>query len=248
MREIVLDTETTGLDPYKGHRLVEIGCLELINFIPTGKTFHVYIHPERQMTPEAFAVHGLSTEFLAQFSPFREVAASFLDFIGQAPLVIHNAGFDLKFLNAELSWLERPALTNPIIDTLSLARRKFPGSPASLDALCRRFGVDNSSREKHGALVDAELLAIVYLELNGGRQPNLSFDSALENEGFTQEQQAEKLLALRPHRKPRLFTIPQEELQAHSGLLETLNAPQWNLPDILVEQKAVMSKKTATAA
>lgn len=227
MREIVLDTETTGLDPYKGHRLVEIGCLELKNYIPTGKTFHVYVNPERQMTPEAFAVHGLSTEFLAKFSPFREVAAAFLSFIEDAALVIHNAGFDLKFLNAELSWLKLPPLSNKIIDTLPLARRKFPGSPANLDALCRRFSINNSTREKHGALVDAELLAQVYLELNGGRQPHLGFESPANDDDPTQEQRVEKLTASRPYRAPRNFEVSSEERQAHRALLENLGATPW---------------------
>lgn len=227
MREIVLDTETTGLDPYKGHRLVEIGCLELINYIPTGNTFHIYINPERDMTPEAFAVHGLSTEFLTQFSPFRDHVDPFLNFIGGAPLVIHNAAFDLKFLNAELGWLNLPSLSNAIIDTLQVARRKFPGSPASLDALCRRFEIDNSSRQKHGALLDAELLAHVYLELNGGRQPHLIFDTALEKAEKGQQENGEQTVALRPPRPPRIFEVSQEEHQAHRALLEALGAPPW---------------------
>ncbi len=174
MREIVMDTETTGLDPAEGHRIVEIGAVELLNHLPTGRVYHQYINPERDMPAEAFAVHGLSAERLAREPVFAAVAEAFLAFIGDAPLIIHNAAFDMKFLNAELSALGIPALpADRAVDTLAIARRRFPGSPAGLDALCRRFGVDNSAREKHGALLDSELLAEVYLELIGGRQPDL---------------------------------------------------------------------------
>ncbi len=174
MREIVMDTETTGLDPAEGHRIVEIGAVELLNHLPTGRVYHQYINPERDMPAEAFAVHGLSAERLAREPVFAAVAEAFLAFIGDAPLIIHNAAFDMKFLNAELSALGLPALpADRAVDTLAIARRRFPGSPAGLDALCRRFGVDNSAREKHGALLDSELLAEVYLELIGGRQPDL---------------------------------------------------------------------------
>lgn len=174
MREIVMDTETTGLDPAEGHRIVEIGAVELLNHLPTGRVYHQYINPERDMPAEAFAVHGLSAERLAREPVFAAVAEAFLAFIGDAPLIIHNAAFDMKFLNAELSALGLPALpAERAVDTLAIARRRFPGSPAGLDALCRRFGVDNSAREKHGALLDSELLAEVYLELIGGRQPDL---------------------------------------------------------------------------
>jgi len=174
MREIVLDTETTGFEPSEGHRIVEIGAVELFNHMPTGRTYHQYINPERDMPAEAFAVHGLAEDFLRRHPVFKAVGAAFLDFIGDARLVIHNAAFDIKFLNAELGWAGLPKLSwDRVTDTLGMARQKFPGSPASLDALCRRFGVDNSAREKHGALLDSEILAEVYLELIGGRQPDL---------------------------------------------------------------------------
>ena len=178
MREIVLDTETTGLDPSNGDRIVEIGCLELVNRLPTGKTYHVYINPERDMPREAEAVHGLSAAFLADKPVFAEIAEEFIAFVKGAALIIHNAAFDMKFLNAELALMGRDDLRGAeIIDTLTMARKKFPGAPASLDALCRRFGVDNSGRDLHGALIDSELLAGVYLELSGGRQPGLVFQA-----------------------------------------------------------------------
>ncbi|MFV0473391.1 MAG: DNA polymerase III subunit epsilon [Pikeienuella sp.] len=174
MREIVMDTETTGLDPAEGHRIVEIGGIELLNHMPTGRIYHQYINPERDMPAEAFAVHGLSEERLAKEPVFKKIAADFVKFVGDAKLVIHNASFDMKFINAELRWVGLdPISTDRAIDTLAMARKRFPGSPAGLDALCRRFGVDNSAREKHGALLDSELLAEVYLELIGGRQPDL---------------------------------------------------------------------------
>lgn len=174
MREIVLDTETTGFEPSEGHRIVEIGAVELLNHLPTGNTFHQYINPQRMMPKEAFDVHGLGDDFLRYKPLFRDVGQAFLDFIGDAKLVIHNASFDMKFLNAELEWAGLPGLPSQrAVDTLMMARSKFPGSPASLDALCRRFGVDNSRRDKHGALLDSEILAEVYLELIGGRQPDL---------------------------------------------------------------------------
>lgn len=177
MREIVLDTESTGLDPDQGHRVVEIGCVELFNFIPTGKTFQCYINPDRDMPIEAQNVHGLSAEFLSDKPRFEDIAEAFTDFIADSPLIIHNAGFDMKFLNAEL----RAASYQPIpfdraVDTVQMARRKYPGQPASLDALCKRFGIDNSARDYHGALLDAQLLAEVYLELRGGRQPDLAVE------------------------------------------------------------------------
>jgi DNA polymerase III subunit epsilon len=174
MREIVLDTETTGLDPYQGHRLVEIGCVELINRIPSGQTFHRYINPQRDMPAEAFGVHGLSEEFLKDKPPFYEVCDDFVAFLGDARLVIHNAAFDIGFLNAELERAGRQVLTRDrLVDTLLLARRKFPGGSNRLDDLCSRYGIDNSRRTKHGALLDAELLAEVYLELVEGRQAQL---------------------------------------------------------------------------
>ena len=174
MREIVLDTETTGFDPDTGDRIVEIGAVELMNHLATGRHFHVYIIPERDMPADAFAVHGLSTEFLSDKPRFAEVAADFLAFIGDARLVIHNAAFDMKFLNAELRRAGHPTMPmSRALDTVAMARQKFPGAPVSLDALCRRWGIDNSNRTLHGALLDSELLAEVYLELIGGRQPDL---------------------------------------------------------------------------
>jgi len=175
MREVVLDTETTGLDPDTGDRIVEIGAVELVNHMPTGRTFHAYINPQRDVPQDAVDVHGLSAAFLADKPVFARVAADFAAFVGDARLVIHNAGFDMKFLNAELGWAGHASLPwARAVDTLELARRRFPGAQNSLDALCRRFGVDNSGREKHGALLDSELLAEVYLELMGGRQPDLT--------------------------------------------------------------------------
>ena len=174
MREIVLDTETTGFEPSEGHRIVEIGAVELFNHLPTGRTFHVYLNPERSMPKEAFEVHGLGDDFLRDKPLFRQEAQNFLDFVADSKLVIHNASFDMKFLNWELRTHGFPQIPNDrAIDTLMIARSRFPGSPASLDALCRRFGIDNSMREKHGALLDSEILAVVYLELIGGRQPDL---------------------------------------------------------------------------
>ena len=174
MREIVLDTETTGFDPFSGDRIVEIGAVELFNHMPTGKTYHQYINPQRDMPQDAFDVHGISAEFLADKPVFRAIASDFVAFCGDARLVIHNANFDMKFINAELTWARLPQIPMAqALDTLLIARKKFPGAPASLDALCRRFGIDNSAREKHGALLDSEILAEVYLELIGGRQPDL---------------------------------------------------------------------------
>ena len=178
MREIVMDTETTGLDPYDGHRIVEIGGVELHNHVPTGRTYHQYINPQRDMPQEAFNVHGISEEFLRDKPLFSDIAQAFLDFVGDAKLVIHNASFDMKFLNAELKWVGKPLLPdNQALDTLAIARKRFPGSPASLDALCRRFGIDNSNRTLHGALLDSEILADVYLELIGGRQPDFALSA-----------------------------------------------------------------------
>jgi len=179
LREVILDTETTGLDPANGDRVVEIGAVELLNHLPTGRTFHVYINPERDMPKEAEAVHGLSAVFLKDKPVFASIARDFLDFIGDATLVIHNASFDVAFLNAELAFLRLPALMpERVIDTLHIARQKHPGSANSLDALCRRYGIDNSRRTKHGALLDSELLAEVYLELIGGRQTALILEAS----------------------------------------------------------------------
>ncbi|MGY6548193.1 MAG: DNA polymerase III subunit epsilon [Roseinatronobacter sp.] len=186
MRELVLDTETTGFEPSEGHRIVEIGAVELVNLMPTGRSFHKYINPERPMPPEAFEVHGLGDEFLRDKPVFAAIVDEFLAFVGTARLVIHNASFDMKFLNAELDWAGKPVLPmEQAFDTLTFARKKYPGSPASLDALCRRFGIDNSAREKHGALLDSEILAEVYLELLGGQQPDFALAPVGDSEDGT---------------------------------------------------------------
>jgi DNA polymerase III subunit epsilon len=219
MREIVLDTETTGLDPESGHRIVEIGCIELVNHIPTGTTFHRYLNPERDMPPDAFAVHGLSAEFLAQHPTFAEVAMELLGFLGDAPLVIHNAAFDVAFLNAELRRLGLSVLRpERSVDTLVISRRKHPAGPHSLDQLCLRYAIDNSRRTKHGALLDAELLAEVYLELIGGRQPALiltagSFESVASVS-------ARVSYGARPAVLPPRLT--ESERMAHAAFLATL--------------------------
>jgi DNA polymerase III subunit epsilon len=221
MREVVLDTETTGLDPAAGHRVVEIGCVELVNHVPTGQVFHAYINPERDMPAEAFAVHGLSEDFLRQHPCFVDVAERFSAFIGDDPLVIHNAEFDVKFLNWELKLLSRPLIPKDrAIDTVAMARRRFPGSPASLDALCRRFGIDNSARDKHGALLDAELLAEVYLELIGGREPVLALGAARNIAGVAP-------IARRQPRAPRPHGPSAEELELHAAFLAKLSKPLW---------------------
>jgi DNA polymerase-3 subunit epsilon len=175
MREIVLDTETTGLDPAEGHRIVEVGAVELFNHLPTGRTFHRYLNPDRPVPQEAIQIHGLTDDFLADKPRFSDIATDLLAFLSDARLVIHNAAFDIRFLNAEFERHGFGRLDRyEVVDTLLISRKRFPGSPVSLDALCRRFGIDNSSREKHGALLDSEILAEVYLELSGGRQPDLS--------------------------------------------------------------------------
>lgn len=222
MREIVLDTETTGLDPTAGHRIVEIACLELLNHIPTGRTYQSYVNPERDVPADAFAVHGLSVEFLSDKPCFAEIAEKLVEFIADAPLVIHNAEFDVRFLNAEFQRLARPPLSGDrVVDTLQMARQKFPGAPASLDALCRRFAIDNSTRTKHGALLDIELLADVYLELIGGRQAGLELmtaaraTAALAAGGTTPR-------AARPH------AASDAELAAHAALVAKLKDPIWS--------------------
>ncbi|HAC57684.1 MAG TPA: DNA polymerase III subunit epsilon [Rhodobiaceae bacterium] len=216
MREIVLDTETTGISPQDGHRLVEIGCLELFNHVATGKFFHTYINPERDMPEGAFRVHGLSEAFLSDKPKFAEVADDFLEFIGEDPLVIHNASFDMGFINAELKRIGRPSLPMArAIDTLEIARRKYPGAQNNLDALCRRFNVDNSGRTKHGALLDSELLAEVYLELMGGRQPGLVLQRELAAK--TGEKVAR---AARPAPLPSRLT--DEEREAHDAFVASL--------------------------
>ena len=221
MREVVLDTETTGLDPAGGDRMVELGAVELLNHVPTGRTFHAYINPEREVPAEAVLVHGLTTAFLADKPVFAAVAPGFLAFLGDARLVIHNAGFDIAFLNAELGWAGlAPLPWARAVDTLDLARRRFPGAQHSLDALCRRFGVDNSGRAKHGALLDSELLAEVYLELMGGRQPDLALTLVAADAA------AGPGLAWVP--PPRLRPLPPRltaaEAAAHAALLAELGS------------------------
>lgn len=225
MREIVLDTETTGLDPANGHRIVEIGCIELLNAIPTGAIFHAYLDPGREMPEEAFRVHGLSAAFLAGKPAFAEIAEGFLNFAGGAKIVAHNAEFDLRFLNAELALLGRePIGLERVVDTLALARRKFPGAPNSLDALCARFGIDTSRRTKHGALLDAEILADVYAELTGGRQTALSLGFAGPAAGRGET----SLLAERPHPLPS--RLAAEELARHRAFVATLGPTAlWSL-------------------
>ncbi len=232
MREIILDTETTGLDPDNGDRIVEIGCLEIVNRLPTQNTFHVHINPQRDMPKEAEAIHGLSAAFLADKKVFAEIADAFLAFIGDAPLVIHNADFDMKFLNSELVRAGRKTLgAHEVIDTLRMAREKFPGAPASLDALCRRFGVDNSGRDLHGALIDSALLAAVYLELSGGRQPGLVFqadDAMTRGEG----DEGAPSMAQRTPQKSRPSPLPSRlaasEQAAHRDFLQNLPvAARW---------------------
>jgi len=217
MREIVLDTETTGLDPAGGHRIVEVACVELVHHVPTGRRLHRYINPERDIPEDALRVHGLTREFLDAHPPFAAIADELAAFIGDDRLVIHNAEFDLAFLNAELARLERQPLTCPFVDTLSLARRRFPGAPASLDALCRRFEIDLSERERHGAEIDCELLAAVYLELLGGRQPGLDF---VVSSNVT-------AVADRVARPPRPHMPLPEELAAHQAMLATMAEPLW---------------------
>jgi DNA polymerase III subunit epsilon len=224
MREIVLDTETTGFEPETGDRIVEIGAVELFNHLPTKRHFHVYINPQRSMPPEACAVHGLGDDFLKDKPLFAEVARDFVEFIGDAKLVIHNAAFDMKFLNHELGRLGYPAMPmDRAIDTVLMARRKFPGAPASLDALCRRFGIDNSARTLHGALLDSEILAEVYLELIGGRQPDfgLSAEPATASRSGRPEQ-GEMAWRPRPRPRPLPSRITEEEAAAHAAFVAGL--------------------------
>jgi len=217
MREIVLDTETTGLDPHDGHRIVEVACIELVHHVVTGRIFHRYVNPERDMPEDALAVHGLTAEFLARQPPFAAVLEELLEFIGGDPLVIHNAEFDLAFLNAELARLDRGPITSGFVDTLAIARRRFPGSPASLDALCRRFAIDLSGRVEHGAEIDCRLLAAVYLELLGGRQPGLEFAAPVNLAPDV----------ARVARAPRPHAPSADELAAHLAMLKIITEPLW---------------------
>ncbi len=233
MREIVLDTETTGFEPAEGDRIVEIGAVELMGHVPTGRTYHQYINPQRSMPAEAFGVHGIGPDLLEppqepkpgqetlRDKPlFTDIAQDFVDFVGDAKLVIHNAAFDMKFLNAELGWLNRPLLPmDQAVDTLAIARRKFPGSPASLDALCRRFGIDNSSRTLHGALLDSEILAEVYLELIGGRQPD--FALAADTRTVTAGGVSDDWRPM-PRSQPLPPKLTEEEAAAHAAFVEKL--------------------------
>lgn len=216
IREIVLDTETTGLSHAEGDRLVEIGCVELINHIPSGKNFHVYLNPQRSMPEEAFRVHGLSSEFLADKPLFKDKAAEFRSFIDDARLIIHNAPFDMGFLNAELGWAGMPTLGNEVIDTVMLARKKHPGARVSLDALCKHYGIDNSRRTLHGALLDSEILAEVYLELIGGKQVSLALLAEVESDGS--DALATRVAAL-PRPTPLLSRVTAAEHAAHEAFV-----------------------------
>ncbi len=230
MREIVFDTETTGLDPKTGDRMVEIGCVELLNRVPTGATYHAYYNPERDMPAAAEAVHGLSSAFLAEKPLFRDTADEFLEFIGDAPLVAHNAGFDFGFINNELELIGREAVSlDRMVDTVAIARKKHPGAKLSLDALCTRYGVDRSHRVKHGALLDAELLAQVYVELTGGRQIGLELAADAAPEEQSEEGAIEAILP-RPEgvrREPRPHQASEEELARHKAFLEEIESPLW---------------------
>ncbi|MCP5361118.1 MAG: DNA polymerase III subunit epsilon [Hyphomicrobiales bacterium] len=221
MREIALDTETTGLDPQQGHRIVEIGCVEMINHVRTGKVFHVYINPRRDIPEAAYAVHGLSSEFLSDKPTFDQIADEFMTFIDDARLVIHNAQFDMKFINWECQNIGKPVIPeDQILCTLMRARKEFPGSPASLDALCKRFNIDTSARTLHGALLDAELLADMYLELVGGLQVSMALSSNAGNQKAQQKME-------RKQRNVRYFPLKEEEQTAHAAFIEMLKDPLW---------------------
>ena len=221
MREIILDTETTGLDPKMGHRLVEIGAVELINHTPTGVNYQTYINPERDVDPGAQEIHGLTNEFLKQHPAFGDISAEFMNFLSDSTLIIHNAPFDLAFINMELSRLGvAPISSERVIDTLVLARKKFPGAQANLDALCRRFAIENRHRELHGALVDAALLADVYIELIGGKEPTLGL-SAKKSKTVAED-------TARVYQNPRSFPVSEEELELHRAFVETLKNPIWD--------------------
>jgi DNA polymerase-3 subunit epsilon len=229
MREIVMDTETTGLDPNSGDRLVEIACVELANYIPTGRVWHQYINPQRDVPQDAFRIHGLSTQFLADKPLFSDLVDSFLDFVDGGTMIFHNAGFDMKFINAELIRVERTAIPpERVLDTLALARRKHPAGPNSLDALCKRYSIDNSARTKHGALLDAELLADVYLQLIGGQQPN--FDLTARRAGGLAGSAASNIILTRP--QPLPANIADAEREAHIAFVRELGGGAvWRLYD-----------------
>jgi DNA polymerase-3 subunit epsilon len=230
MREIVLDTETTGFDPFDGDRIIEIGCIELVNQVPSGRTYHQYINPERDVPEEAQAVHGITDDFLKDKPVFGEIAGAFMDFIEGGKLVIHNAAFDIKFINFEIELFGyKPIAMNTVEDTLLRARRMFPGSPANLDSLCRRFQIDNTSRTLHGALLDAELLAEVYLELLGGRQHGLFI--APKSDGDDKDTDTGnddvELIKKRPYHPPRQFDLSAAESSAHEAFCAELKEPLW---------------------
>ena len=234
MREIALDTETTGISPGDGHRIIEIGALELMHHLPTGRKLHLYINPEREIDDGAVAVHGITGDFLADKPVFADIVDEFLGFVGGDPMVIHNASFDIGFLNAELKRLDRPVLPMAqSIDTLMMARKKFPGAQANLDALCRRFEIDNSHRDLHGALVDADLLAAVYIELLGGRQPGLSLEPDSQTRAADQgapnsiDPDPSFHLDAKPMRSIRAHAPTARELKAHAEFLEELKNPIW---------------------
>ena len=221
-REISFDTETTGLDPAGGHKLIEIGCVEMINRIPTGKSYHTYIDPKRDVPEGAFNVHGLSEEFLSGKPEFSDIVDEFLEFVGDARLIIHNARFDMKFTNHHLAEIGREIIPDSqVFCTLEEARRKFPGSPASLDALCKRFNIDISARDKHGALLDAELLAAMYLELMGGSQVALELGAKGSGGAIISGEQKGEVLEARPH------APNAEELSAHNDFLKKIKEPIW---------------------
>jgi DNA polymerase-3 subunit epsilon len=231
MREIVVDTETTGFDAVNGDRLVEIGCIELMNHVPTGKTFWKYINPERDVPAAAFQVHGLSAEFLSDKPKFAEVADELLEFVGDSPVIAHNAEFDMKFLNVELERAGKSTIPfQRAIDTVAMARKKFPGAPASLDALCKRFNIDNSNRTLHGALLDAQLLADVYLELMGGRQAGLILTEEVSvsvDLDFTGGRRTASPGIELPIRTPRPHAPSPEELVAHQSFIAKLKDAIW---------------------
>ena len=231
MREIVFDTETTGLDPKSGDRMVEIGCLEMVNRVATGESFHCYFNPERDMPPEAEEVHGLSATFLSDKPLFADQAEALLAFLGDAPLVAHNAGFDFGFLNTELELCGREAISlDRMVDTIQIARKRHPGAKLSLDALCTRYGIDRSHRTKHGALLDAELLAQVYVELTGGRQIGLELagDAEATPQSAEHDQSSPVRRATGARREPRPHTASAAELARHKEFVEGLEEPLWN--------------------
>ena len=231
MREIVFDTETTGLDPFQGDRIVEIGAVELINHVPTGRKYHQYINPQRAMTAEVIAVHGLTDDFLSDKPIFAAIVDDFLNFIGtDSKLVAHNASFDMKFINAELSWINKEPLSyERVIDTLLIAKQKFPGARVNLNELCKRFNIDNSARTVHGALLDSELLAEVYLELLGGREPGLLDQKIIAETGVSQFEETEMSAIKREYHEPRTFNATSVELEKHTEFVRKIKNNLWGI-------------------